>query len=159
MYTDHQTTSPINLMRNTSPVVRGIRVALLFSVQNFVDHCWSFRPFSFGYCIVCPLNYGFSSEYPIGIIKLVKLYWSSQSGDYFKTYLTTNYQSNNSRTMEVKIVPQTIVPYIFAKCNFTSCRRTDNCMPQFRKLAKKVLNQNTIMYLQIETQISNQFLE
>ena len=33
--------------------------SVLCSILYFVDHCFSFCPFSFGHCIVCPVKYSF----------------------------------------------------------------------------------------------------
>ena len=56
---------------NTSSLPLFVGFALLdvqFSVQCFIDRCLSFRPLSFGYCIVCLSSiYGFSLIYPFGI--------------------------------------------------------------------------------------------
>ena len=43
------------------PVVSGVRGTWsLVLYVCFVDHCWSFCPFSFGHCVVCPSSiYGF----------------------------------------------------------------------------------------------------
>jgi hypothetical protein len=45
---------------SSSPVFSGVRVRSLVLCPCFVDRCWSFCPFTFGHCVVCPSsNYGF----------------------------------------------------------------------------------------------------